>query len=307
MRTTPARLTAVVLALMLFAAACGSSKDNAKTDTGNGGSSTTAAASGVDEALAAKLPEKIKSAGKIIVATDASYAPNEFFAEDNTTIQGMDVDLGKAIGEVLGVKVEFENATFDEIIPALGTRYDIGMSSFTDSKEREQTVDMVTYFQAGTSFLVQEGKNQDLSSLDALCGKKVGVEKGTVQLDDATAQSDTCTAAGKGAVSVEAFPDQAGANTALNSGQVDVVMLDTPVAEYQAKLSEGSFEVIGQSYGVAPYGVAVPKTSEYAGMTDAILGAIKKLNADGKYTSILTDWGIADGAITDFQINGATS
>ena len=84
-------------------------------------------------------------------------------------------------------------------------------------------------------------------------------------------------------------------------------MLDTPVAEYQAKLSEGSFEVIGQSYGVAPYGVAVPKTSEYAGLTDAILGAIKKLNTDGKYTSILTDWGIADGAITDFKINGATS
>jgi polar amino acid transport system substrate-binding protein len=307
MRTTPARLTAVVLALMLFAAACGSSKDDAKTDTTSGGSSTTAAASGVDEALAAKLPEKIKSAGKIIVATDASYAPNEFFAEDNTTIQGMDVDLGKAIGEVLGVEVKFENATFDEIIPALGTRYDIGMSSFTDSKEREQTVDMVTYFQAGTSFLVQKGKNQDLSSLDALCGKKVGVEKGTVQLDDATAQSDTCTSAGKGAVSVEAFPDQAGANTALNSGQVDVVMLDTPVAEYQAKLSEGSFEVIGQSYGVAPYGVAVPKTSEYTGLTDAILGAIKKLNTDGRYTSILNDWGIADGAITDFQINGATS
>ena len=132
MRTTPARLTAVVLAIMLFAAACGSSKDSAKTDTTSGGSSTTAAASAVDEALAAKLPEKIKSAGKIIVATDASYAPNEFFKEDGTTLQGMDVDLGKAIGEVLGVEVEFENATFDEIIPALGTRYDIGMSSFTD-------------------------------------------------------------------------------------------------------------------------------------------------------------------------------
>jgi polar amino acid transport system substrate-binding protein len=307
MRTTPTRLAAVVVAILLFAAACGSSKDDAKTDTTSGGSSTSAAASSVDEALAAKLPEKIRSAGKIIVATDASYAPNEFFGDDNTTIEGMDVDLGKAIGEVLGVEVVFENATFDEIIPALGTRYDIGMSSFTDSKEREQTVDMVTYFQAGTSFLVQKGENQDLSSLDAICGKKVGVEKGTVQLDDATAQSETCTAAGKGAVDVQAFPDQAGANTALNSGQVDVVMLDTPVAEYQAKLSEGAFEVIGESYGVAPYGVAVPKTAEYAGLTDAILGAIEKLNADGTYTSILETWGIVDGAITDFKINGATS
>src|SRR6476646_2750639 len=122
MRTTPARLTAVVLALMLFAAACGSSKDSAKTDTTSGGSNTTAAASGVDAALAAKLPEKIKSAGKLVVATDASYAPNEFYKEDGTTLQCMDIDMAKAIGEVLGVEVDVENASFDTIIPSLGTR-----------------------------------------------------------------------------------------------------------------------------------------------------------------------------------------
>ena len=193
MRTTPARLTAVVLALVLFAAACGSSKSSNDSDATKAGAGTTLATGGVDSALAAKLPEKIKSAGKIIVATDASYAPNEFYKDDGTTLQGMDIDMAKAIGKVLGVEVEVENASFDTIIPSLGTRYDIGMSSFTDSLEREQVVDMVTYFQAGTSFLVQTGKNSDLSSLDALCGHSVGVEKGTTQLDDATAQSTTCT------------------------------------------------------------------------------------------------------------------
>jgi len=215
--------------------------------------------------------------------------------------------MAKAIGEVLGVEVDVENASFDTIIPSLGTRYDIGMSSFTDSLERQQVVDMVTYFQAGTSFLVQTGKNSDLDTLDALCGHSVGVEKGTTQLDDATAQSTTCTDAGKGAVDVQTFEDQTGANQALSTGRVDVVMLDTPVAEYQAKQSSGTFEVAGSSYGVAPYGVAVPKAAEYAGLTDAILGAIKKLDTDGQYKSILTNWGIQDGAITDFQINGATS
>ncbi|MGZ4683529.1 MAG: ABC transporter substrate-binding protein, partial [Acidimicrobiales bacterium] len=229
MRTTPARLAAVLVALLLVAAACGSSKSStAKTETTSGGStSTTAAAIQVDEALAAKLPEKIKSAGKIIVATDASYAPNEFYKEDGTTIQGMDVDMANAIGQVLGVQVEVENASFDTIIPSLGTRYDIGMSSFTDSLERQQVVDMVTYFQAGTSFLVQTGKNADLSNLDALCGHSVGVEKGTTQLDDATAQSKTCTDAGNKAVDVQTFEDQTGANQALSTGRVDVVMLDT--------------------------------------------------------------------------------
>ena len=305
MRTPTARLVAVLAAMLIVASACGSS--SAKSDRAGGSTATTAPVIAVNEALAAKLPAKIRDAGKIVVATDAVYAPNEFFKDDNTTIQGMDIDLGNAIGQVLGVKIVFENATFDTIIPGLGTRYDIGISSFTDNKEREQLVDMVTYFQAGTSFLVQTGKNQDLTSLDAICGQKVGVQKGTVQLDDATAQSATCTADGKSAVDVQSFPDQAGANTALSSGQVDVVMLDTPVASYAAKLSDGAFEVIGKSYGIAPYGIAVPKTAEYAGMTDAILGAIKQLNTSGAYTDLLRRWGVEAGAITDFQINGATS
>jgi len=305
MRTTTSRIVVVLFATMLIAAACGSKSNDASKSGAT--TTTTAAELTVDQALADKLPAKIKSAGKIVVGTDASYAPNEFFKEDNTTIQGMDVDLGKALGKILGVDVAFENADFKSIVPSLGTRYDLGISSFTDSKEREQTVDMVTYFKAGTSFLVQTGKNQDLTSLDAICGKKVGVEAGTVQLDDATAQSTKCTTAGKGAVDVQAFPDQSGANQALNSGRVDVVMLDTPVANYQAKLSDGTFEVIGDSYGVAPYGIAVPKTSEYAGTSDAILGAIQKLNSSGAYTDILKTWGVEAGAITDFQINGAVS
>jgi len=304
MRPTSRRIVVVLFATMLIAAACGSSKSS---DSSKAGGTTATTTLSVDQALADKLPAKLKSAGKIVVGTDASYAPNEFFKEDNTTIQGMDVDLGKALGTILGVDVVFENADFKSIVPSLGTRYDLGISSFTDSKEREQTVDMVTYFKAGTSFLVQKGKNQDLTSLDAICGKKVGVEAGTVQLDDATAQSTKCTTAGKGAVDVQAFPDQSGANQALNSGRVDVVMLDTPVANYQAKLSDGGFEVIGDSYGVAPYGIAVPKTPEYAGATDAILGAIQKLNSSGAYTDILKTWGVEAGAITDFQINGAVS
>jgi polar amino acid transport system substrate-binding protein len=305
MRTTSTRIIAVLAALLIVAAACGSKSSNKTSDTKAGG--TTATTTAFDQTLADKVPAKIKSAGKIIVAADATYPPNEFFKDDGTTIQGMDVDLANAIGQVLGLKVEVQNASFNTIIPALGSRYDLGMSSFTDSAEREQVVDMVTYFKAGTSFLVQTGKNADLSTLDALCGHSVGVEKGTVQFDDATAQGKTCTDAGKKTVSVQAFEKQTEANQALSNGRVEVVMLDTPVAEYQAKLSNGTFEVTGSSYGIAPYGIVVPKTAEYAGMTDALLGAVKALAANGTYSDILAKWGIQSGAITDFQINGAAS
>jgi len=305
MRSTTTRIVAVLAALLIVTAACSSSKKS--SDAGGSTDTTAASASNYDASLAAKLPEKIKSAGEITVATDASYAPMEFFASDTTTIQGADIDLAKALGDVLGVKVNIENAEFAQIIPGLGARYDLGMSSFTDNQEREATVDFVTYFKAGTSFMVQKGKNQDLTSLDALCGKSVGVETGTTQADDATAQSTTCTDGGKAAVKVESFPTQDEVNVALSSGRVDVVMADSPVAGYQVEQNGDAFELIGSSYGTAPYGIAIPKDSAYAGTTDALLGAMLKLNSSGAYSKILKAWGLESGAITDFQINGAVS
>ena len=310
-RPTPRTVVAAfAVCLMVAAAACSSSGNNTSTSGTTGGTSGGSSAiptATKDDSLAAMVPSKLTSAGKVIVAPDASYAPNEFSSTDNKTIIGMDIDLGHAIGQVLGVPFEFQEASFDSIIPAMGTRYDVSMSSFTDTLERQQKVDMVTYFSAGTSFYVAKGQNSDLTSLDALCGHTVGVEKGTTQLDDATAQSKKCTDAGKSKVTVDAFPDQSGANVALASGRVDVVMADSPVAAYAVQQSNDKFALNGQPYGTAPYGIVVAKGSSYSGLSNAILGALKNLNSDGIYTKILEKWGVQSGAISDFKINGATS
>ena len=304
---TPRRHSLVALGLagtLLFgAAACGSSGGSDSSGSGT----TAPTSSGKDAKIAAMVPKKLVDAGTMTVAADASYAPNEFFDTDNKTVIGMDADLAKAIGDVLGVKVVVTNAGFDTIIPALGHRYDIGMSSFTDNLDRQKTVDFVDYFKAGTSFYVPAGKNADLTTLDALCGHTVGVEKGTTQLDDATAQSKTCTDAGKAKVTVTSFPDQSGANTALASGRVDVVMADSPVAAYAVKQSAGKFDLGAQAYGEAPYGIALPKSSDYAGLDKAIQAALQKLKADGTYDDIMKKWGVESGEVTSFPINGATS
>jgi polar amino acid transport system substrate-binding protein len=293
--TRPLCRTATVgacAALALVLAGCGGSSSGGKQ---------TVKAGGTNSAAVAKLSSELKSAGTIRVATDASYAPNEFFAADNKTIQGMDVDLGHAIGQELGLTFQFTNVSFDSIIGSLGTRYDLGMSSFTDNKEREKVVDMVDYFSAGTSFMVKQGSSLNPTTVADLCGKKVAVEKGTTQLDDVTAQKKKCS------LTVLAFPDQNGANLALQSGRADVVLADSPVNAYAAKQSNGQFAIVGQVYGTAPYGIAVPKGGKYVGFADAIKLALQDLKTKGVYDQILQKWGIASGGISDFTINGATS
>ncbi|MCO5991772.1 ABC transporter substrate-binding protein [Actinoallomurus rhizosphaericola] len=258
--------------------------------------------------------DTIKKNGKIVIATDASYAPNEF--KQNGQIVGFDVDLGTAIAKKLGVTAEFQDVKFDNILPALQSKkYDIGMSSFTDNKQREASFDFVTYFTAGTGLMVKAGNPEKLSPDDlSLCGKKIAVEKGTTQEDeltpksaakpDAGARLDKCKQGGKPAPTKISLDDQNAANLALGAGRADAVLADSPVAAYAAKESGGKFVIAGNAYDTAPYGIAVPKNEN--DLRDGILKAVKDLITDGTYKQLTEKWGISAGALTDPKVNGAS-
>jgi polar amino acid transport system substrate-binding protein len=241
----------------------------------------------------------------LTVAADASYAPNEFIGPDGHTVVGMDADLVKALGALMGLKVNVVNATFDSIIPGLAAgKFAMGASSFTDTKVREKTVDFVDYFTAGESFYTKAQGGTSVSGLADLCGHTVAVEKGTTEETDATTQSGKCKKTGKAAVTVLSFPDQNGANLALSSGRAQLGFADSPVAAYQIKKSNGLFKLVGATFATAPYGLAIPKSS---GLTKPVLAALQELIKNGTYMSILTHWGVQAGAITKPAINGATS
>ena len=254
-------------------------------------------------ASASGLPATYKDKGVITVASDASYAPMEFIDQDGKTVIGADVDLGHAIGKELGVKFEFVNASFDSIIPGLQAhKYDLGMSSFSDTKKREEVVDFVTYLVAGTSFYVKANGGPEINVLDDLCGKTAAIEKGTIQVDDATAQSKKCTAAGKSPVSVSVFPDQNGANLAIASGRAQVGLADSPVAAWIVKKSQGQFKLSGKAYNDVPYGIVAPKDS---GLAEPLRAAVEHLITNGEYAKILDKWGISQGALKASKINAA--
>jgi len=298
-----ARIGVPALAVIALAG-CGSSSNNSSTTTG---APTTSAsgASAVNAGVAGLVPAAVKSKGTLTVAADATYAPNEFIAPDGHTVIGTDADLLTALGQVMGLKVKLVNATFNTIIPGLAAgKYDIGASSFTDTKEREKTVDFVDYLTAGVEFYAKSSANPTAKGLAELCGVTVAVEKGTTEQEESTEQSGKCTKEGKKPVTVLTYPTQNGANLAVASGRAELGMADSPVAAYQVKLSNGAFKLVGKPYGSAPYGLAIPKGS---GMTKPVRAALKVLMANGTYTQILGKWGVQKGAVTTATINGAQS
>jgi polar amino acid transport system substrate-binding protein len=296
----PSKPTIVALVAVIALAAAGCGSDDSSSSSSGGSKPTKTAKK--DPKIAAQVPAAFK--GKTLrVAADASYPPNEFIKPGSSDeVVGMDPELITALGQVMGLKTQVKNATFDGIIPGIAAKkYDIGASSFTDNKEREKTVDFVTYYSAGTAFYVKAQGGPNIGSLADLCGHKVAVEKGTTQQTDAEGQSKKC---GGKPVKVLTFPDQNGANLAISSGRAEVGMGDSPVIDYQVKKSGGQFKLTGKVYGTAPYGFALPKNS---GLDKPMLAAMKKLIADGTYMSILKKWGIQAGALKTPTINGATS
>ncbi|RGC67063.1 Glutamine-binding periplasmic protein precursor [Micromonospora sp. MW-13] len=281
--------------LLISLAACG---EEESTEQPGAGPSVSASA---DSSLADKVPAAIKSDGKIVVGTDSTYAPAEFLDSDGKTVIGFDVELFSAVAQKLGLKAEFVSAPFGDIISGVNTgKYEVGVSSFTINPERKQQANMVSYFQVGTQWVTKKGNPAGVT-IENACGKKIAVQKDTVQVEDIQKRSKACTDAGKPAITVEQFPGQDAATAAVASGKDDAMLADYPVGVYAVTQSNGALDLLDKQYEAAPYGYVVSK--DQAAFAEAVRDATKALIADGSYKTVLDKWKVADGALTDPAVN----
>lgn len=295
-----AALAAALSVGALLLAGCGGSSSTSSSTPSSSGASSAAATGGVDSALAGRLPANIKSAGVIKSGTDASYPPMESVGTDGKTVEGFDVDLGNAVAAKLGVKINFINSPFDAIIPGIASgKYDLGFSSFTPTADRLKTVDFVNYLSNGTLWAVKSGNPGGIDRENA-CGKKVAVQKATTQVDDITARDKKCTSAGKPGITIDQYQLQTDATTAVISGKDDAMLADSPVISYAVKQSKGKVEQLGDQYGAAPTGVALPKGGP---LTPVIADALTAVVKDGTYQRILAKWGLDKLGVTTVQTN----
>jgi polar amino acid transport system substrate-binding protein len=275
-----------------------SKSNNSPTPTNSG----TVGALNKNDAAIALLPASIKSAGKLRVGINVPYQPNEY-KDPTGKIVGWEVDFLDGVAKELGLTASYQESGFDTIIPSVkGDKFDLGMSSFTDNKLREQQVDFVNYYTAGIQWAAPAGKSV---SPDNACGLKVAVQTGTTeQTEDLPAKSKACTTAGKKPITILKIDSQDAVNQSVILGQADAFDADSPITEYAVKQSGGKLQLAGDIYGAAPYGLAVAKGSA---LSQALQKAIQGMMDDGTYKQILSKWGVESGAISQATINGASS
>ena len=218
---------------------------------------------------------------QITVASDIAYPPFEF--TKNGQPVGFDIDLMREIGKRAGYEVEFQNVTFDGIIPGLGNNlYDAAISAMTITDERAQKVDFSEpYFNADQSLMVQSGS--DIKSVDDIGDGTVGVQIGTT----GELKAKEFKQQGKITGEVRTYDTITDAFAALENGQIDAIINDLPVSLDKANQSNGTLEVVQNIPTGEQYGIAFPKDSELVGPFNKALQEIKN---DGTYAKLYEKW-----------------
>ncbi|GAA1295777.1 ABC transporter substrate-binding protein [Brachybacterium alimentarium] len=249
--------------------------------------------------IAALVPEEIRERGELVNGAALNYAPGEFLGSDGVAV-GYDIDILAAVGKVLGLTTRTESAVFAQIIPSIGAKYDVGISSFTINPERLEQVSMVSYFAAGMSYAVKTGNPYGITPPD-LCGTRVAHQVGTYMDDVVVERDQECRDAGGQGIVDQPYVGNADAATAVAGGKADVLIGDSPVVAYAVDRSRGTLEEVGDIEDAALNGLVVAK--DQPELAEAIRAAVQHLIDSGALREILAAWGNENGMIETSEVD----
>jgi len=257
--------------------------------------------------LAARVPAKIKEAGKLIVGTSPTYPPLEFKDPATLKLMGLDIDLTEEIGRRLGLKVEWSEQSFDQLINSLDTgRIDMGASGMTDIPSRRGKTDFVDYFSTGTQLFTMPAAGAELKKIEDVCGKPVSVNRNGIfyiRLQDFNQQ--TCVAKGLPEVKYVLVDKTADARLQLLQGRALAGAIGVDAIRYLNESKDspdrGKYALIGEPIAVdfAGFGFAKPNTA----LRDVVADAVDAMIKDGSYGRIFAKWEMPYAMVKQTMIN----
>ncbi|MFK3728759.1 ABC transporter substrate-binding protein [Streptomyces sp. NPDC088090] len=262
------------------------------------------AAVGKVDSAAALLPADVRRAGTLRIGSSIGFPPGAYYPNgQDEPPAGQDIDIAEAVAKVLGVRLEREDASFETILPALGSgKYDVGTGNFGVTTERLKTVDFVTYVNDGQGFAVKRGSTilkTKVTDLTQLCGLTIGTGAGTTFEATLNSKKGVCAEAGRKPYDVKVYSENGATLTALQQGRIDVVMSTINGLRHQAAQPAAQTAFLGE-YHRLDVGFAFRKGSP---LTRAFQAAVNELIKDGTYARILEKWGTSASAIDASRIN----
>ena len=260
-----------------------------------------------NEAAAALLPAKIRERGTLIVGGGygSGSVPLGFYADDNKTPIGLEVDIAYLVAGELGLTPEIEVTSWENLFVGLDSgKYDVGFSNITVTEKRKQKYDFATYRKDDIAFEAKKGGTWKVTSGKDIAGKTIAVGSGTNQEKILVDWNEENIKAGLPAATIKYFQKNTDTYLALSSGRIDGYFGPNPSIAYHIQTS-GETESIGKFSGAGPtlQGLIAATTKKDNGLVKAYQAALSAAIADGSYAKVLERWNVASEAVEKSEIN----
>jgi polar amino acid transport system substrate-binding protein len=249
---------------------------------------------------AIELPPDIAKQGSLKVAVVPNYPPMEFHDPATNTLTGFDVELGEALGRKLGVKIAWQETSFDQLMPAIATgRVDAILTGMTDLASRQDTATFVDYLRNGPRFFVQQSRATEFKDARGFCGKTVGASRRTSFPKLIAAWSEAHC--GGDPIKFVGTEGSADARTQLRQGRLDAAVQGGETLPYMMDLEPGAYVPIGDVFAAQFTGLALGVKEK--ALQQAVADALDALIADGSYRALLAKWKLTDYGVEKATIN----
>jgi polar amino acid transport system substrate-binding protein len=263
-----------------------------------------------------ELPASVLSSGTLTVGVGAlpqGFPPLAYFANDNRTLIGTDPDLARAIAAVLGLKVDIENFTWDNLFVGIDSgKVDAGFSNITDTEQRKEKYDFASYREDNLGFAVKASNPWTFDRTAAkpweqLAGLTVATDAGTNQEKILLAFQQQLKAEGK-TLTIKYFPDVNTAFSAIVSGKIDAYFTPNPAVAFEATSTAGTDRAIKDAgtysgAGASLQGLIAATSKKGDGLAKPISDAVEYLIKNGQYATILKAYGDQQDAVPSSSVN----
>jgi polar amino acid transport system substrate-binding protein len=249
------------------------------------------------------LPTRITDSKTLKIAVNGTYPPMESIDPTTSKLIGFDIDFGEAIAKSLGLKLEWQDGAFAQLIPSVQTgRADMILSGISDLPARRETLDFIDYLKSGAQFYTLD-KTDTIKTADDLCGKTIGTVRSTSFPGNIEAWSaENCVKKGKPPITVAGSDRMPLVHIELQQGRIDAGVQGSETLPNLMKSSPGMYRIVTPPFTVVQQGIAFTKAE--TALRDAVAGAVKKIFADGTYTALITKWELQASAAPAPGMNG---
>ncbi|MBZ6075318.1 ABC transporter substrate-binding protein [Microvirga puerhi] len=258
------------------------------------------------QAQSAALPEKVKAAGTLVVGIESTYPPMAYKDPKSNERIGVNIDLVESIAKELGVKVTWEEMSFEQLMTSLTTgRIDMIGTAISDLPSRREKLTFVDYLMTGAQPFTTVANKDKIRSEADLCGKTVGAPRTTNYYPVAQAWNDkNCAGAGKPAATINGTAGATATRLDLKQGRLDAAVLGPEFVAHLMADEPNTYVLAGEPLIRTLFGFAFNKND--TALRDAVASALTATMKSGAYKQALQKFGLERQALPEAKIDAGT-